>query len=57
MSIRSLVQCAVASALTICAGVPLSAQKLIGFASLPADTYAPGPTSGQLIAPTDHHHP
>jgi hypothetical protein len=26
---------------------------LVGFASLPADTFAPGPTSGQLIAPAN----
>jgi len=25
-------------------------QTLVKFASLPADTFAPGPTSGQLIA-------
>ena len=29
------------------------AQTLIGFARLPADTFAPGPTSGQLIAPAN----
>lgn len=28
-----------------------SGQTLVGFASLPADTFAPGPTSGQLILP------
>jgi hypothetical protein len=31
--------------------VPVEAQTLAGFASLPADTFAPGPTSGQLIPP------
>jgi hypothetical protein len=30
-----------------------AAQTLTGFASLPADTFAPGPTSGQLIAPAN----
>ena len=30
---------------------PAGAQTLEGFASLPADTFAPGPTSGQLIPP------
>ena len=29
------------------------AQTLTGFASLPADTFAPGPTSGQFIAPAN----
>jgi hypothetical protein len=29
------------------------AQTLEGFASLPADTFAPGPTSGQLITPAN----
>jgi hypothetical protein len=29
------------------------AQTLVGFASLPPDTFAPGPTSGQFIAPTN----
>lgn len=32
---------------------PASAQTLEGFAKLPADTFAAGPTSGQLIAPTN----
>ena len=30
-----------------------AAQTLEGFAKLPADTFAPGPTSGQLIAPAN----
>lgn len=30
---------------------------LIGFASLPADTFAPGPTSGQLITPANGRTP
>src|SRR5262245_35851664 len=29
------------------------AQLLTGFASLPADTFKPGPTSGQFITPTN----
>ena len=39
----------------ICGGLcrPASAQTLEGFAKLPADTFATGPTSGQLIAPTN----
>jgi hypothetical protein len=32
---------------------PARAQTLEGFARLPADTFAPGPTSGQLIAPAN----
>jgi hypothetical protein len=32
---------------------PAAAQSLVGFASLPADTFTPGPTSGQLIAATN----
>ena len=31
----------------------VGAQTLEGFAALPADTFAPGPTSGQFIAPTN----
>ena len=34
-------------------GASAEAQTLEGFASLPADTFAPGPTSGQFIAPTN----
>ena len=33
------------------------AQSLVGFASLPADTFAPGPTSGQLIQPANGRTP
>jgi hypothetical protein len=36
-------------ALAVCGAA--SGQTLVGFASLPADTFAPGPTSGQLILP------
>ena len=32
---------------------PAGAQSLVKFASLPADTFAAGPTSGQLIAPAN----
>ena len=42
------------SALIALAGVhAAAAQSLVKFASLPADTFAPGPTSGQLIAPAN----
>lgn len=42
-------------AATVCGAVcrPASAQTLEGFAKLPADTFAPGPTSGQFILPTN----
>jgi hypothetical protein len=42
-------------AATVCAGLcaSVSAQTLEGFAKLPADTFAPGPTSGQFILPTN----
>lgn len=36
---------------------PVSAQTLEAFAQFPADTFAPGPTSGQLIAPTNGRTP
>ena len=36
---------------------PASAQTLEGFASLPADTFEPGPTSGQFIAATNGRTP
>lgn len=42
MTNRSLVSCVGAGLLTIYAGPLLSAQKLVGFASLPADTLAAG---------------
>jgi hypothetical protein len=35
------------------APTPVHAQTLEAFASLPADTFAPGPTSGQLITPAN----
>jgi glycerophosphoryl diester phosphodiesterase len=40
---------------TLCGALcaPASAQTLEGVAKLPADTFAAGPTSGQLIAPTN----
>ncbi len=39
----------------LCCGVcqPAHAQTLEGFAKLPADTFAPGPTSGQFILPAN----
>jgi hypothetical protein len=42
--------------LTLCGasiGAPAAAQTLEGFATLPADTFAPGPTSGQQITPAN----
>jgi hypothetical protein len=52
MTIRSLISSA-GAALLMCSGSPLCAQQLVGFASLSADTLAPGPSSGQLIAPAN----
>ena len=47
----------VVTALVInCAGL-LHAQTLEKFASFPADTFAPGPTSGQFIAPANNRVP
>jgi hypothetical protein len=43
---------AIVSVLAVCAGT-VQAQTLEGFAMLPADTFAPGPTSGQFIAPAN----
>jgi hypothetical protein len=40
---------ALATTLMLAAGYQAAAQQLVGFASLPADTFAPGPTSGQFI--------
>src|SRR5919201_509276 len=46
------------STLVALAGVhAAAAQSLVKFASLPADTFAPGPTSGQLIAPANGRTP
>ena len=36
---------------------PAGAQTLERFASFPADTFAPGPTSGQFIAPANGRTP
>ena len=45
-------------AAAIAAGAhPAGAQSLVKFASFPADTFAPGPTSGQLIAPANDRTP
>lgn len=41
------------SALLACASSPASAQTLEAISTLPADTFAPGPTSGQLITPAN----
>jgi hypothetical protein len=43
----------VSAVLVLMSVVPAPAQTLERFASLPADTFAPGPTSGQFIAPTN----
>ena len=39
--------------LCVAAATSSQAQTLQGFALLPADTFAPGPTSGQFIAPSN----
>lgn len=39
--------------MVIALNAQLLGQSLTGFASLPADTFAPGPTSGQFIAPAN----
>ncbi len=50
---RFLSRFVVAAAIAVGAH-PAGAQSLVKFASLPADTFAPGPTSGQvMIAPTN----
>lgn len=41
------------AAVVACLAAPARAQTLEAFASLPADTFAPGPTSGQFIAPAN----
>ena len=50
---KSLSTFAVAAVLVVGGSQPAGAQALVKFASLPADTFAPGPTSGQLIAPAN----
>ena len=50
---KSLSTFAIAVVLAIGGSQPAGAQSLVKFASLPADTFAPGPTSGQLIAPAN----
>ena len=42
-----------AAAVVVLPAASLQAQTLQGFAVLPADTFAPGPTSGQFIAPAN----
>jgi hypothetical protein len=44
-------------AIWLLAVLPAEAQTLEGFAALPADTFAPGPTSGQFIAPSNGRTP
>ena len=47
-------QSVIVSALFVAAACsPAAAQSLVGFASLPAHTFAPGPTSGQFIMPAN----
>ena len=50
---RRPVTCATALSLLLGAGVPATAQQLEAIAVLPAETFAPGPTSGQFIAPAN----
>ena len=50
---KSLLTVAVAAVFVLGGSQPAGAQSLVKFASLPADTFAPGPTSGQLIAPAN----
>ena len=50
---KSLSTFAVAAVFALGGAQPAGAQSLVQFASLPADTFAPGPTSGQLIAPAN----
>jgi hypothetical protein len=42
-----------AAAVALCVSTTAGAQTLIKFASLPADTFAPDPTSGQFISPAN----
>src|SRR5262245_62018539 len=55
---QCLVKVVLVGSLSACSvGVPVEAQTLEGFASLPADTFEPGPTSGQFIAATNGRTP
>ena len=47
----------IATAVALVTSVNAGAQTLIKFASLPADTFAPGPTSGQFITPANGRTP
>lgn len=47
--LRPALRATLLAALAACGGLAQSAS-LVGFASLPADTFAPGPTSGQFAA-------
>jgi hypothetical protein len=51
--VKSLSTFTMAAVLAIGGSQPAGAQSLVKFATLPADTFAPGPTSGQLIAPAN----
>lgn len=46
-----------AAIISVGLSTPAAAQTLVKFASLPADTFEPGPTSGQLIAPANGRTP
>jgi hypothetical protein len=50
---RTPIVCAAAMAALITTVAPATSQELVGFAALPADTFAPGPTSGQFITPAN----
>ena len=49
LSLRASFRITLLAAAAAC-GLPAQAASLVGFASLPADTFAPGPTSGQFAA-------
>jgi hypothetical protein len=53
----SLITLLVSATLPLVSTDPVVAQTLEGFASLPADTFAPGPTSGQFIEPANERIP
>lgn len=54
MRLRQLV---IVAALGLAVPSAAAAQTLVKFASLPADTFAPGPTSGQFITPANSRTP
>jgi len=57
VNIRTVFRLALLSLLVVCFRGSADAQTLVGFAKLAADTFAPGPTSGQLIAPANSRVP